>query len=474
MLKPKTIDFKIKRNLTEEESAAFDVIKKLQEAGFEAYFAGGAVRDELLGLDAHDIDIATSAKPEEIEKIFPKTFARGKAFGVMAVRVGDCEFEVATFRKDIGIADHRRPESVEFTTAEGDALRRDFTINALFYDPIANKIIDFVNGLEDLDKKIIRFVGDPEERIEEDYLRMLRGVRFTARFNFTIEPDSWSAIKNNSHKINQISIERIRDEISKMLLLDNRVLALELLSESGLLKEVLSELEVMKNVPQPPEFHAEGDVWTHTMLALKNVGHPSAGGNSEELVWTVLLHDIAKPETLGTRDKPGRTSITFFEHDTKGAVKAAEILERLRFSHQFIDSVSWAISQHMRIVSAFRGMSERKKKKLFCDPRIELLLELTRADLSASLRPDKNPEMDMYKAAVLLKEKCEKEMSEEERRQVRKFDLITGKDIMDILEIAPSPQIGQIKSEIEQAYLDGKINTRKEALKMMEKYRERI
>lgn len=468
------IGFKINTKLSDEESAAFDITKILQDAGYETYWAGGAVRDLILGLPVHDIDIATAAKPEEIKKLFPDSYDRGKAFGVVAVKRGEHEFEIATFRSDIGIADHRRPVKVEFTSSQRDAKRRDFTINGLFYDPIKAEIVDFVDGLTDIKRKIIRFIGEPIERINEDYLRMLRAVRFACRLDFDIEKLSYDAIKKNTTKINEISAERIREELSKMLLLKNRDLAIEQLNKIELLDEVLPELKKLKNVPQPKEFHSEGDVWTHTLLALKNIGET----NSEELIWTVLLHDIAKPETIGYRSEKNKTSITFFDHDIKSAEMAEEILEGLKFSNHFSAKVSWAIRQHMRIINAFRGMSERKQKKLFSDPNIQLLLDLTKADLSASLRPASRQggpggkvDLKMYNDAVALKEKFEKESSEEEKSQVKKFDLITGHDIMKILKLEPSPEVGRIKTEIETAYLDGKINTRADALKMLEKYR---
>lgn len=462
------INFKINRDLTDEEKQAIEIVKKLQENNFEAYFAGGAVRDELLGLPAHDIDIATSAKPEEIKKLFPKTFDIGKSFGVVLVKTNTTEFEVATFRTDIGISDHRRPEKVEFTSAEKDALRRDFTINGLFYDPIKQEIIDYVDGLKDIKRSIINFIGEPDKRIDEDYLRMLRGVRFASRLGFKIEEKSKEAIRKNSGKISEISAERIREELTQILITPNRDWAIIELDTLGLLKELLPELITTKNVPQPKDFHSEGSVWTHILLALKNIDNPK----EDELVWTVLLHDIAKPETLGYRSQIGKTSITFFDHDVKSAEKAKAILERFRFSHQFIEKVCWAIKQHMRIIHAFTGMSERKQKKLFSDPNIQLLLDLTYADLSASLRGNGKPDMKMYEDAVLLREKFEKEMAQEEKEQVKKFDLITGNDILEKLKIQPGPEVGVIKSEIEKSYLDGKINTRKDALEMLEKYRK--
>lgn len=459
--------YKIERDLTDEESASFGIVKTLQEAGFETYIAGGAVRDLILGVETHDIDIATAAKPDEIKKIFPTAEDRGKSFGVMAIKTDDHEFEVATFREDIGVADHRHPEKIKFTSSLRDAQRRDFTINGMFYNPVTAEIIDYIDGLRDIKRKLIRFIGNPDDRLDEDYLRMLRAVRFSVRFGFEIENESLIAIKNVVGSINEISVERIREEVGKMLLSDKRVEAIELMDKIGLLDEILPELKIMKNVPQPREFHAEGDVWTHVMLALVNIGQT----NSEELVWCVLLHDIAKPETIGYRAEKNKTSITFFDHDVQSAEKAEEILTRFRFSAHFIKNVCWAIKQHMRIVHAFTGMSERKQKKLFVDQNIELLLDLTKADLSASLRPTHVPDMKMYEDALALRAKFEAETSEEEMNQVKKFDLVTGEDIMNTLKIEASPRVGEIKDKLEQAYLDGKINTREEALKEMEKYR---
>ena len=465
----KKIDFKIERPLSQEEKRGSIVLKTLQDKGFESYFVGGGVRDELMGNPAHDIDIATSAKPGEVEEMFPNVYDRGKQFGVMAVQTGDHEFEVATFRSDIGIADHRRPEKVEFTSAEADAKRRDFTINGLFYDAQKEQIIDFVGGLEDLENKIIRFIGEPQERIDEDYLRMLRAIRFSSRFDFEIEKESHDKISENAEKISQVSAERIRDELTKMLVHPNRAKAIEQLSEIGLLKQILPELETLKGVEQPPEFHSEGDVWTHTLLALEKLPE----GVDEVVAWTILLHDIAKPETKAERDHP-KSKITFFEHDAKSAQKAETILKRMKFSNDFIDEVTWAISQHMRIINAFhegnQQMSERKQAKLFLDPRIDTLLEATRADLSASVRPDGKADISMYENALKRKEEFQAR-PEDEQEQVRKFSLISGKDIMEVLDIQQGPEVGRIKKDLEQSFLDGKISTRNEAMEKLETYK---
>jgi len=469
---PKLIEFKINRQLSDEESAAFEIVKKLQGAGFESYIAGGAVRDLYLGNTAHDIDIATSARPEEVKKLFTASREQGKAFGVVVIKSNELapmqggEFEVATFRTDIGIADHRRPERIEYTTSEIDASRRDFTINALFFDPIKNQIVDYVNGVEDLKNKIIRFVGVPGFRIDEDYLRMLRAVRFTHRLDFALDNDSAKAIKENASKIKEISKERIRDEITAIITGKDRELALMQMESLKLLEAIIPELVSLRSIKQPPEFHSEGDVWIHTLLAMEKLGNPPAGGLSAELAWTVLLHDIAKPQTQAFREHP-KSKITFFEHDVLGANKAKEILERFKFSNEFISACVWAIGQHMRIVHAFKDMSPRKQKRLFTHPHIDLLLDLTRADLGASLRPDLKTDLSMYEEAVKKKEQFFKVASDEEKQQVAKFTLISGRDIMEKLKIPSGPKVGKIKSKIEEAYLDGKISTRKEAIEMI-------
>jgi len=466
------IKYNLDRSLNEIENRALNIVSLLQDKGFETYFAGGAVRDMLLNQKIHDVDIATAAKPEEIEKLFPGCESRGKSFGVMVIKAGDLEFEVATFRTDIGTTDHRRPEKVEFSSAKEDAKRRDFTVNGLFFDPVKNELLDYVGGLKDLQGKTIRLIGDAQVRIEEDYLRLIRAVRFAAKLKFEIEKETFENIFQNADKITSVSKERLRDELSKILLDESRQEGLKLLAKTGLLKVLLPELEETKNVAQPPEFHSEGDVWTHTLLALKNINNQlrqlADGGPTEELVWAVLLHDIGKPETRGFRSTIGKANITFFDHDVRSAEKAKEILSRLRFSHTFVSKVVWAISQHMRIVNAFRGMSERKQKKLFSDENIQLLIDLTFSDLSASLRPNGYPEMDLYEDAVALKEKFAKEMLAEEKNQMKKFDLITGEDIMELLKISRGPEVGKIKNKIEKAYLDGLINSRSEALQMIE------
>jgi len=458
----KSVKFEIQRKITAEEAVAFEIVEKLQAAGYESYIAGGAVRDEILGIVSHDIDIATAARPEEVKKIFPKSFDRGKQFGVLAVLENDHEFEIATFRNDIGISDHRRPKKVEFTSAKEDAQRRDFTINGLFYNPQKSEIIDYVGGVEDLKKKSLKFIGDSNERIEEDYLRMLRAVRFTTRFEFELDEAGEKAIKENAAKIEKISPERIRDELSKILMNINRVSGIELLEKLGLLEHILPELSKLHGIAQAPEFHSEGDVWEHTILALKQLPDKC----SEELARTVLLHDIAKPETQGFRDHP-KSKITFFEHDVLSARKAEEILKRFKFSNEFIQKVSWSIAQHMRIIHAFGNMSDRKKQKLFSDPNIDLLLDHTRADLLASIRKNGKADLTMYENAIKLRDEVAKKVTEEEKNQVKKFDLITGKDIIDILKITPGPKVGEIKNKIEQAYLDGKISTREEAIEMI-------
>ncbi|MDD5672114.1 MAG: CCA tRNA nucleotidyltransferase, partial [Candidatus Omnitrophica bacterium] len=318
---------------------AYGIVKRLAEAGYVAYFAGGCVRDDLMHECPGDYDIATSASPDDVEKLFPKTIAVGKQFGVIIVVEGDAQFEVATFRREGSYRDGRHPSEVSFTDPEEDAKRRDFTVNGLFYDPIQNKVIDYVGGQKDLQAKIIRAIGAPDERFEEDKLRLLRAVRFASVLGFEIEPATWSAVCRRFQEIHDVSPERIRDEIVKMLTRPGADRGLDLLSRSCLLKEILPEIEAMKNIQQPPAFHPEGDVFVHTKLMLAQLKNPS-----KELALAVLFHDVGKPPTLAVRDG----HITFYEHAPLGARMTETIMRRLRFSNDEIETVAGCVENHMR------------------------------------------------------------------------------------------------------------------------------
>src|SRR6266478_3257080 len=257
------------------KQAAINIVKRLREAGHVAYFNGGCVRDMVRGVEPHDIDIATSATPEQVQALFTKTVPVGAAFGVVLVLEGEHQFEVATFRSDDAYVDGRRPSAVHFGSPEEDARRRDFTINGLFYDPIADQIIDFVGGRADIERKLVRTIGDPHQRFTEDKLRLLRCVRFAANLGYEIEPATFDAVKEMAAEIQVVSAERIRDELVKILTRPNAGRGLELLDASGLLPEILPEIAAMKGVEQPAEFHPEGDVWTHTLMMLDGLDHPS-------------------------------------------------------------------------------------------------------------------------------------------------------------------------------------------------------
>lgn len=290
---------------------ATQVVKVLKESGFEAYFAGGCVRDILMLKDPRDIDIATSAKPEEVEEIFEKTYPVGKKYGTILVRSGNYQFEVTTFRKEGRYKDGRRPSVVTFTSAREDALRRDFTINGVFYNPLSNSFIDYVGGQEDIKKRVVKFIGNPEDRINEDRLRLIRAIRFKVTLGFQYSRETFEAVRAQADQIKNVSPERLRDELNKIIESENRHLGLVELSESKLLKHIIPELEEMKGIPQPEDYHHEGDCFTHTYLALKSLPKQSP----VYLCWAVLLHDIAKPDTIGKTD--GR--ISFNDHASRSA-----------------------------------------------------------------------------------------------------------------------------------------------------------
>lgn len=431
-------------NSTSEQKkhAALRILKKLVDNGFQALYAGGYVRDKVLGLpDSGDIDIATNARPETVSRLFGQTISVGEQFGVIIVVMEGIPFEVATFRSDIGISDGRHPAEIVFTDARSDALRRDFTINGMFYDPISDKIIDYVSGLEDIQAGVIRAIGDPLQRFSEDYLRMLRAVRFAARFNFSIEKNTWEALKENAGKIVSISAERIFAELDKMLLQDRPEIAIELLDQSDLLKYVLPEISALKGVPQPPDFHPEGDVFIHTLKALKLM-HKNP---SSVTAWSVLLHDCGKPATFSLSDR-----IRFNNHDRVGAAISREVLKRLKASNHLVESVEACIENHMNFMNVTR-MRLSTLKKLLSRPTIEDELELHRVDCLAS-----HGNLDNYYFVKSRLESFEKE-------QIKPAPLISGRDLIE-MGYKPGPVFGKILSEVYDLQLEEKISTREQAL----------
>lgn len=422
---------------------ATEIVKKIRAAGHEALFAGGCVRDMLLGKPAHDIDVATSARPEEVQALFPRTIPVGAQFGVILVREGGRDFQVATFRRDAEYHDGRHPESVSFTDARGDAERRDFTINGLFYDPIAREVIDYVGGREDLATCTLRAIGDPHARFAEDKLRILRAVRFAAALDFNIDPATWDAVVTFAPQIHTVSAERTREEIARILSAPTRLRGFDLLDTSGLLREILPEVEALKGCEQPPEFHPEGDVFVHTRIMLSMLA-PDA---PLTLVLAVLFHDIGKPPTF-QRDETGR--IRFNGHEYVSAEMTERLMQRLRFSNEEIEAVTAMVRHHM----AFKDVQQMRVAKLrrfMARPTFEEELELHRVDCASS-----HGMLDNH--AFLLRKR-----EEFANEPLIPPPLITGHDLI-ALGWKPGPRFKEVLDAVQTLQLEGKIHTREEAL----------
>lgn len=427
------------------KSEAVKIVKRLRAKGHEAYLVGGCVRDMLMGKIPKDWDVATSATPDEIMDTFPKTIPVGARFGVVIVRSRGENYEVATFREEWGYADGRRPDGVRFSTAKADARRRDFTINGLFYDPVADEVIDYVGGRKDLRRGVVRAIGDPRDRFEEDKLRMLRAVRFAAGFYFRIDKRTGRAIREHASEINRVSAERIREELVKVLTGNDPVRGTELMDESGLLDAVLPEVAAMKGVPQPPQFHPEGDVFNHTMIML-DIMKPRYARRAD-FVMAVLLHDVGKPPTYEEADR-----IRFNNHPSVGADMAESIMKRLRFSSDAVKSVSRLIRSHLRFIDAPRMRPATLKRFLRMDD-FDLHLELHRLDCLAS-----HGDLSTYHL-------CKGKLREMARHKepLRPPRLITGDDLI-AMGLAPGPAFGRILRDLEDAQLEGAVKTRRQAL----------
>lgn len=468
-------EFKIEREKTELESNAIEIVKKLRENGYKAYIVGGYARDLAMSrihkVDflPHDVDIATSAKSDEIGNIFSGNLANneatGKVFGVMRVKANekyDEYLEVATFRKETGSKDGRRPDNVSFiNSAAEDAKRRDFTINGMFYDPIEEKIIDYVGGLEDLKNERLKFIGNPKDRImgkkdePGDNLRLLRAVRFKNRFGFDMPEKDWQAIKDNMKLIYKVSGERIQEELNKILMHQSRAEAMEDLYESGFFKRIIPEMRHLKGTKQPEEFHKEGDVWSHTVKCLKNIPEDAP----KEVVWAVLLHDIGKPIVMKTPERHGTDRIHFDAHEKKSASVVETRLGELKFSNEEIDKIKWLAANHM-VYNNFPKMGLAKKRRLMQHKYFPDLLKVMRADV--------------YGSELLNKEAYDyiiEEWKEEQSRakQDMKEPLLNGKDVMEQFGLDPKNnkedgrKIGEILEKVKDAQLEGLIKTKDEA-----------
>ncbi|MDR1191613.1 MAG: CCA tRNA nucleotidyltransferase [Verrucomicrobiales bacterium] len=424
--------------------SAREVVRALTGSGHAAYFAGGCVRDALLGRAEQDIDIATDATPDQVQKLFPRvTDLQGKNFGVVRVMRGPWVFEIATFRKDGAYQDGRRPDHVTFTTAEEDARRRDFTVNGLFYDPLTLTVLDYVGGRADLDSKTLRCIGSPSARFGEDYLRMFRAARFAAELDFAIEPETWRTLTVMSPKTVALAPERVRDELVRALCGSHPLKAFDLLDQAGLFRAWLPEVEALKGVAQPPQFHPEGDVFVHTRLMVG--GLPARPDLT--LTLSVLLHDIAKPDTHAV-DDTGR--IRFNGHEAVGAAKAEKILRRLRFSNEQIEAVTMCVAGHMMFKDAPK-MRLSTLKRFLARPWFEQELELHRLDCASS-----HGSLDIHE---MLKEK-RAAFSQEE---VKPRPLVNGHDLIK-LGLPPGRQLGKLLTLLMDEQLEGRFADRDAAL----------
>jgi poly(A) polymerase len=441
------------------KTQATRIVRQLQAAGFAAFWVGGCVRDFMLGREPQDFDIATDAKPEQVEKLFQKTIPVGKKFGVIIVVEGGQQFQVATFRAEANYQDGRRPEKIVFANAEADALRRDFTVNGLFYDPLTEKIHDWVGGEKDLRAKIIRTIGAPAERFGEDHLRLLRAVRFAAQLGFEIEPETFAAIKSLAPKIKLISAERVREELLKLFRAPHASRGLVLLRDGGLLEHILPELAATVDCEQSPDFHPEGSVFNHICLMLEIMSKASPQGSfgaarvNESLPWAVLLHDIAKPVTAERDAETG--AIHFYGHEKVGAEMAERILQRLRFPNQQTEEIVAAVRHHMQFKDV-RQMRKATLRRLLLRETFPLELDLHRLDCLGS-----NGNLEHYHFLI-------EQAAELEKLPAIRPSLLTGNDLI-ALGVAPGKALGELLHEIRELQLSDELKTPDEAREWLKK-----
>jgi len=428
------------------------ICRTLRESGHQAYLVGGCVRDLLLGREPSDYDVATDALPERVQQLFPRSIDVGAKFGVIIVfeevagAATPAKVEVATFRCDIGYSDGRHPDRVAYSRSpEEDVRRRDFSINGLMLDPANGEVLDFVGGREDLRNGVVRAIGTPAVRFAEDKLRMIRAVRFAARFGYRIDPATFAAIQAAAARINEVSAERLRDELTKLLIEGAARSAFELLEQTGLLGVLLPEVEKMKGVAQPPQYHPEGDVWIHTLMMLESL----PPNPSPTLAWGVLLHDVGKPPTFVSAAQTG-DRIRFNGHAEMGARMAAEICRRLRFSSDDVAQIETLVANHLRFKDVFEMRSPTLKRFVRL-PRFEEHLTLHRLDCLAS-----HGLLDAY-------DFVERFLRETPPAEVRPARLIGGDDLKQ-MGYSPGPRFKQILEAVEEAQLDGRLANREDAL----------
>jgi poly(A) polymerase len=428
----------------DSEALARQVIATLRGVGHQAFLVGGCVRDLLLGVKPKDFDVATDARPDRIMDLFPRSGRVGAHFGVVLVRDVFDQVEVATFRSDHDYLDGRHPEQVRFEIdPREDVLRRDFTINGLMMDPDTGDVLDFVDGRGDLARGLIRAIGDPAARFREDHLRLLRGVRFAARFGFEIEPATFDAMRRDHALILNIAMERVREELVRILTEGGARRGFELLDASGMLSDLLPEVAAMKGVEQPPEYHPEGDVWQHTLLLLEQMRQPTP-----TLALGALLHDVGKPHTFRVADR-----IRFDGHVEEGVRLARGILTRLRFSREEMEQVEALIDNHMRFKDVNR-MKESTLKRFLRLPEFQEHLELHRLDALSS-----NRRLENYHIA-----RCKFE--EYTAEHLQPAPLLTGADLIG-MGYEPGPQFSRILAVLEDAQLEGRIRSQQEAMDLV-------
>lgn len=432
---------------------AREVVVELRNAGHKAFCVGGCARDTLLGIEPKEYDITTSATPEEVSEIFPHTVPIGVSFGVILVITEKYQFEVATFRKDQSYSDGRHPDEVIYSSQEQeDVVRRDFTINGMLYDPVSEEVIDYVGGIEDLNKKIVQTIGDPYERFNEDKLRMMRAIRFSSRYNFELNLETFQAIEKLAADITQVSSERIRDEITKIITQSNPGHGLNMLSVSGLLKYILPDVEIMHGVEQPPEFHPEGDVFIHTCLVLDKLYKNQGGVVSPELAIGALLHDVGKPPTFSVSDR-----IRFNGHDKLGADMSKRICRDLKFSNKQIELIYELIRDHLKFKDVF-NMKKSTLKRFIGMPHFEDHMALHLADCQAS--------HGLTAAYEFVMEKY----NDFEEEEIKPAPLISGRELIE-MGYKPGPLFSEILNFVEEAQLEGDISNSQEAIKaVLENY----
>lgn len=446
--------------MNDARQLAHKICRRLSDAGYQAFLVGGCVRDILLGREPADFDVATDATPDRVQQLFPNSLAVGARFGVVVVlddarEAGPPQVEVATFRSDIGYSDGRHPDRVVYaSSAEEDVKRRDFTINALLLDPATDQVLDYVGGREDLSAGIIRAIGRAEDRFYEDKLRMVRAVRFAARFAYAIEARTFAAISKLAAEIHQVSPERLRDELTKLLTEGAARRGFELLDETRLLPELLPEVAAMKGVEQPPQFHPEGDVWVHTLRMIDQL----PPGSSPTLAWGVLLHDVGKPPTFTPPSGPnGR--IRFDEHAEVGTRMAEQICRRFRFSNHETAQVAALVANHMRFKDVLQMKPATLKRFVRLDEFGEHL-ELHRLDCSSS-----HGHLENY-------EFMQKFLRETPAEVVRPPRLLSGNDLI-ALGLSPGPGFKELLDAVEEAQLNGNVSTREQALEFVKQRRAR-